>query len=390
MKPLIFIFLLLALPAYLPAAPYVPRSDAEILERLPLKASDQNESELRKLRTALNRDPRNVQLAATVAQRYIEAGRAQSDPRYFGYAEAALRPWWDAQKIPVQILILRATLRQSVHRFDEALADLNQVLLRVPGHPQALLTRATIQQVRGNFSAAKADCGALAELADELVSATCMSGVDALTGALRPSYEKLRAILNRNPHIDPSLRSWVTTLLAEMALRGAMTAAAGQHFKAALATDASDAYLLGAYADFLLEQSRAREVIELLKDHGRADPLLLRTALAQKALQSPELATTTRALQARFEAARRRGDAVHLREEARFALHLLNRPPDALALAQQNWQVQKEPADARILLEAALAAGDRATAQAIARWVRENRLEDVALTERLSALSAPG
>ena len=65
-------------------------------------------------------------------------------------------------------------------------------------------------------------------------------------------------------------------------------------------------------------------------------------------------------LRDRFEASRLRGDRVHLREEARFTLHLLNDPKAALKLAQENWQVQKEPADVRILLEAALAAHDAA------------------------------
>jgi hypothetical protein len=51
-----------------------------------------------------------------------------------------------------------------------------------------------------------------------------------------------------------------------------------------------------------------------------------------------------------------RGDRVHIREEARFTLHLLNDPKTALKFAEENWQVQKEPADIRILLESALAA----------------------------------
>jgi hypothetical protein len=70
---------------------------------------------------------------------------------------------------------------------------------------------------------------------------------------------------------------------------------------------------------------------------------------------------------------------VHLREEARFTLHLLNAPAAALKLAQDNWLVQKEPADVRILLEAALAAGDAAVFDTVKEWLRSSRLEDVEL-----------
>ena len=47
-----------------------------------------------------------------------------------------------------------------------------------------------------------------------------------------------------------------------------------------------------------------------------------------------------------------RGERVHLREEARFRLRLLDDAQAALPLAEENWQIQKEPADSRLLDEA--------------------------------------
>jgi hypothetical protein len=75
---------------------------------------------------------------------------------------------------------------------------------------------------------------------------------------------------------------------------------------------------------------------------------------------------------------------VHLREESRFTLALLHEPRKALALAQANWQVQKEPWDARLLLESALAAGSRDAAKSVIEWLRANRVED----HRLRQLAA--
>lgn len=91
-------------------------------------------------------------------------------------------------------------------------------------------------------------------------------------------------------------------------------------------------------------------------------------------------------LQARFAAARARGDRVHLREEARFVLEVSKDARGALALALENWGVQKEPADARIALEAAVAARDAASVRAIAEWARATRLEDAAVARLLSTL----
>jgi predicted Zn-dependent protease len=306
-------------------------------------------------------------------------GRVTGDPRYAGYSEAALNPWWHLDNPPSEVLVLRATLRQRMHQFDAALADLATVLNSNPHNVQARLTRATVLQVQGAYEGAQEECQALKNLTSELVWAACLTGVTASTGLLDESYRQLRAVFDRYPPGQSGLQSWVLTSLAEMAARAGMTQEAETHFRAALAQEPMDFYLLGAYADFLLDRNRSPEVLSLLRDQTRADPLLLRYALALQAQHSKELPAQVEQLRDRFEASRLRGDRVHLREEARFTLHLLNAPTAALKLAQENWQVQKEPADVRILLEAALAAGDAAAFEAVKEWLKNSRLEDVEL-----------
>jgi len=56
----------------------------------------------------------------------------------------------------------------------------------------------------------------------------------------------------------------------------------------------------------------------------------------------------------------RRGDVVHRREEARYRLALAGDPGGALALARDNWAVQREPADLRVLADAARALAETA------------------------------
>jgi hypothetical protein len=123
-------------------------------------------------------------------------------------------------------------------------------------------------------------------------------------------------------------------------------------------------------------------VRDLLNDATRADALLLRLALAEQTLGAPDLDRHVQALRDRFAAARLRGDTVHRREEARFALRLLGQPDTALQLARENWDVQREPADVRILFESALASGDPAAAQPALDFLARTGLEDV----RLAAL----
>jgi tetratricopeptide (TPR) repeat protein len=378
LRVLICAVLISAAPAL--AAPFVPESDSQLLERLPVTPSDAAVRDLRLLQSRLIREPGNLSLAVRLARGYLELGRATGDPRYAGYAEAALAPWWHLDRAPQEVLVLRAALRQRMHQFDTALTDLAIVLDANPRNAQARLMRATLLQVQGAYEGARAECLALQNLTRELVQTACLTSVNAATGQLRESYEQLRAALGRHPNAQPELKVWLLTSLGEMAARAGMAQEAEAQFRAALALADTDSHLLGAYADFLLDTNRSSDVVTLLRDKSRVDPLLLRYALALHAQHSNELQARVEQLRERFAASRLRGDRVHLREEARFTLYLLNDPQAALRLAQDNWQLQKEPADARILLEAALAASDVTAVDAVADWLRGSGLEDVQLS----------
>ena len=360
------------LAATAPAAPYIPASGQQVIETLP-RRGDPVQQELRRLRSQLNAAPADIALATTLAQRYIALGRSETDPRYLGYAQAALAPWWQQAAPPPEVRLLRATLLQSTHHFDAALSDLEGVLAAQPDNAQAWLTRATVQTVRGDYSGATASCARLSRLSDELVAITCIANVGAVTGRALRSEQLLELTLQRSAGAASELRVWALTLLAEMAARRGDAGTADARFRAALALAPQDSYLQGAYADFLLDQKRAAEVIALLADQARIDALLLRRALARQQLSGdgPALAADVDELAARFKAAMQRGDTVHQREQARFELHLRHNPRAALELARQNWAVQKEPADARIYLEAAGQAHDSAATALVQAWLAQ-------------------
>src|SRR2546430_1761318 len=188
------------------------------------------------------------------------------------------------------------------------------------------------------------------------------------------AYAGLQRTLLALPHVDGAAAVWGQTLLGEIAHRHGDSAAEG-HFRAALSAGDKDLYLLGAYCDWLLDQGRAVEVIPLLQNETRIDPLLLRLALAQQALKRPEAAASIETLRARFEASHARGDTVHQRENARLELFLRGDPRSALPYAVANWQVQREPTDLRILAEAAAAANDATALETVRRWLAETGLE---------------
>ena len=361
------------------AAPYTPADDGVVLERLP-EALDPALAELKRMRAALRANPNDLDHAARLARRCIEAARETGDPRFLGQAQAALAPWWAAADPPPPALLLRATVKQSQHDFSGALADLDRLLAVRAGDGQALLTRATILTVLGRYADAQRDCAKLVRLASGLVTTTCLAGASSLNGDAAGAYRGLVQALARAGD-TAGTRAWALTLAAEIAARRGEAGAADIHFREALALDPRDAYLVAAYADFLLGQARAREAASLLADSAKNDALLLRLALAERSLPDKrgEFADHRRELADRFAAARRRGDTVHLREEARFRLDVENDIPAALILAKANWNVQREPADLRILAAAARASGESDARRTVTDWLASTRLEDVAV-----------
>ncbi|MGI8738347.1 MAG: tetratricopeptide repeat protein [Gammaproteobacteria bacterium] len=374
------------------AEPFVPKRDARVLERLPYTPGDLSIQALRAQRVTLARDPNNIALAIEAARQYIGKGRAEGDPRYFGYAQAALEPWWRADNAPVEILVLRADLKQASHNFDGALNDLNKALQKDPENINSALTRAIILQVLGRYEDAQRDCATLLDAARyardlQLTALTCAASVASFNGRATRSFAVLERVV-RTAAGAAQERQWALTTLADIATRLGREAAAERYFRAALALG-ENAWLLGAYADLLLDRGRAREVIDLLENDTSVDNLLLLLALAEQDVGAPTLDKHVAMLRARFRANRLRNDQRHLREEARFALRLLKDPQKALQLAKVNWRVQREPEDARILLRAALAAGRGRAAEPVIEFLRRSGLQDVRLNGLRRQLRTP-
>jgi tetratricopeptide (TPR) repeat protein len=382
---LVLVGALLFRPSARADAPRLPADSGEVLEHLPPR--DPIERQRGELRKVLASRPDDLQTAVWLARLDIEASRKQADPRYLGQAQAALAPWWDAPSPPEQVLVLRATIRQSLHDFDGALADLDRVVVQAPGDAQAWITRSVVLTVRGRYAEAKASCEPVQRLAASIVFSICDGSVDALTGHAAAAADRVEQSLKTAN--SPELREWGLSILGEIEGRLGRSDDAARLFQQALALDRDDAYALAAYADMLLDEGRPAEAARAVAGRTSNDNLLLRLVLAETAAGDSKAREHADLLAARYGASRLRGDTVHRREEARFVLGVKHEARAALDLARANWDVQREPWDLRVFLEAALAANDPAAAAPALAFLDENHLEDPAihaLAQRLRAV----
>lgn len=354
------------------AAPYKPTSDAEVIERLPLRPQDVSARNLAELRRALEASPQDPLAAAALVDGYFDLAMARGDPRYVGYAEAVLGRF--AEPLPPTLKASRALLRQYRHDFRGALADLDAALAAAPDFAQAQAWRAAIFLVQADYRAAGEACTALEALGRPVMSGGCRGLLAAYRGKLAEAAGQLQLALSRATDVDQ--RRWLLTRLGEVAAWRGDPATAEGHYRSALALRQDDVYLLAAWGDFLLDAGRPAEVMRELGAWESVDGLLLRLAEAAKRIGHRDVERLTSALEQRFAAARQRGDTTHRAEEARFLLHLRSDAVGAVAVAAANYQVQREPRDARVLLEAAVAAGDGAAARPVRDWLTSSGFED--------------
>ncbi len=370
------------------AAPRTPVNNDEVLETLSISTL-QNADEINSIRERFNNKPDDVELATKLATAYIQIARENTDVRYYGYAQAVLKNWWDEKHPPSKVVFLRAILKQQHHDFVEAANDLRQLLKTQPRHAQAWLALSIIQQVQGEYLAARASCSALARITSSWLSRVCHSQVLGLTGSAERAYQLQQVLALQVRSNQPELRQWILGLSAETANRLGYQEKAEKHFKEALAIPRRDAYLLRAYSDFLLANKRPAEILKLLKGETHDNALLLRLAIAAKNAHEKQLSTNyQQQLKSRYKAASLRNSKLHERDEALFLLQFDGDKKKALALALQNWKIQREPDDALILLRASILNQSHSGVKIIRDWVAHNTLQDVRLEKLLKRVES--
>jgi tetratricopeptide (TPR) repeat protein len=354
---------------------FVPASRSEVVEHLP-RQSAASKRDLKERLARSASQPQPLESLVAMARRHYDRARLEGEPRELGLAQAALGQWWNQSEAPVPVLLIRAAIRQHQHDFQGALADLKQAIAEEPANNQAWLSQAAIQQTSGDLDQAARSCSKVVELSNHIAGHVCLNDIASMrgdTGAL----DRIEQQLSRRRISGPE-RGWILTVQAEMAERSGRQSDADQYFRAAIVAN-PDSYARVAYADFLLQQNRHGEVDALLRESPPTDAVLLRRAIALRSAADPRAKGVIEELRQRFAASGDKNDSLHLREMSRFTLEIEGDGPAALALAQRNWMLQKEPADALLLAAAARAAGRPDAAAPVRQFMRDVGNSDVRL-----------
>ncbi len=319
------------------------------------------------------------QLADTV-QNQISRARSTGDPRFLGYADGILQRW--PGEMTDRLLTLRATLDQSLHRFDSARNDLETVIARSGSalqKNQALLLLANLETVQGNYEDARKRCRQLQQSYPGLIADSCTAQVNARTGNPGTAYQALQK-KSDGTSTNTTSRLWAEGTLGDIAAQMGNPAAA-DHWQTILRTSPDDLYTRAQLADWYLGRNQADRTLALTEGYEQVDSLAVLRAIAMARSGHPEAEALAEKLRERFAEARWRGNLLHQRDMARFQLDVEGDADTALTFAADNWRSQREPLDTRLLLRAARAANDAQPAQKVRTWLEKHGQSDARYPE---------
>jgi tetratricopeptide (TPR) repeat protein len=315
--------------------------------------------------------------AAQTARELIERARTEREPRYFGYAEAVIQPWLkSAGAANPELLLLKADIQQNRHEFANAIATLDRAIQGQSRDPRAYLQRASIQMVRGEFSAARADCRELITGGEIAIGSVCMAQAVGASGNAERAEAMIRALLSNGHEFDSSTHAWALATLADLTRRRGADGEAETLLKQAVDLAPTDDSIRCALADLLLDRAANPEVVALTTVERPSLALLLRRTIAQHRMKDSHVVETSRRFLELIDIDRQRSERAHLREEALFALEVTGDAQGAAKLAAANFKVQRESADIRLLARSAVAAKNSAALSELRQWLTATGYRD--------------
>lgn len=348
----------------------LPVDDEQVLEVLPAGSL---QKELGELRQQLQQQPDNQQLAARLVEHYLDTHRRSGDERYLGYAEQILRPF---SRPVAELALVQAVLLQRQHRFDSAAQILENLLQQWPGNGEAHLILAYIYMALGQADVARRHCGFAVFAAGPAVTAACGARARSLTGDAKPAYQALLRLLD-STEVDALEAFEIHYSLAEISMRLGNLDDAHKYLDQALNIEPENLALLTSKADLLLWQGDFQLCYRLLQARQDQPALLLRYAVAVKAMGDIEKFDVVAAkLQRHFAYQLLRDPALASRDYANYLLQVMEEPGAALKIARANWQTQREPADTYTVLASAVAARSIGSVEDVLVWIAATGLND--------------
>lgn len=234
----------------------------------------------------LRLDPKNAKANERLGLIWLEQGSPLRAGSYLATARESAPNDYDLRTKLARVML-------SLGKADQARSDALHILSRAPNQGDALVILAESVRTRDDYKLAETE---LAKAADKQSAAfhRASATMQLLVADRKKAMHSLLRALNNEPN-SPA----VLTALAGLHLRSGELPEAEKYFKSAVAAAPARSTAHIAYAEFLLQNGKPKEGIQVLEDMTRRVPDYLPAwlALAQHAYSQKDYARTTQLLQ---------------------------------------------------------------------------------------------
>lgn len=374
-------------------------SEAAVVLSASVHAASGRQNALRALDKAWRAQPQNLPVALAYARAVFTLGLTEGDLRWYGSAKAALTPWWTAADLPAEAYFLRGLVKQGFHDFQEGLQDINRAIALEPARAEFWSWRFALHLLLADMSAAQKDIEEIGRLFGEEEAEVYRAVFLYRTGQHLPAVEMLSQSIRLVNYQDASSQDWLGFHLGEAHRVAGQPAKAlavwGQRLKAS-----PQSHLIRlSLADLLNQQGQYRQALTIAmaatgsgnvqnSTATMTDALLMQAVLASRGLNDPNESRLASQLEARLQSQAMRQEALIERPKLIYQIAYGRDVKAGLALSIDNWQLQKEPPDAVLFVQAALALGQARAAEPVVSWAEKTGYSDPQLTPLLAQLKA--
>jgi tetratricopeptide (TPR) repeat protein len=362
--------------------------DQQVVLAASVHAQGGRNGQLRALDQAWRAQPTNLDASLAYARAVFTLGLTEGDLRWFGSAKAALTPWWQSADLPADGFFLRGLVKQGFHEFDAGLADINQAIAKDAQRAEFWSWRFALHLLLADMAAAQQDILEISRLFGPEEGNVYRGILLYRTGKPQPATELLSAALKAKTFQDTSSQDWIGFHLGEALRVGGQSAQALAIWQKQLKANPQSHLLRLSLAEMLNSQGNYRQAKQIATTESASDALLMQALLASRGLKESDEKRLASLIDARLKSQEMRQESLIERPKLFYLIAYGKDPAAGLALSIQNWQLQKEPPDALLFIQAALAVNQPRAAEPVLIWSEKTGYTDPELAALIRQLQS--
>lgn len=361
------------------AQPRLTPAPDQIVLPASVHAQNNQAGSLREVEREWRKNRNDLPASLNYARAVFLLGLTEGDLRWYGSAKAALQPWWGAATLPADGHFLRALVKQGFHDFKGGIEDLSAAIAIDPTQPEYWSWRFSLNLLTANMPAARADCDSIGQRFGRDEGQACAATLMYRTGQAQQAIPLLNRLVDLPDYQGPFTQDWLRYH------QGEAYRTAGQYEQAIAVWEKHvqarpNSHLVKlTLTELLNQQGQFAKARRYANTDSPTDALLVQALLASRGLKDGDTQRLADLFENRMNNQSLRGESLIERPTMVYLITYGRDNAKGLELAADNWSTQNEPADAVLLVQAALKANQPRRAEPVLAWMKSTGYTDPVL-----------